>query len=166
MIIAASWIAVMMLSGAAPANSQDLPLFKPAAEFTLKIAQIGYGGSIPGNYAVLVTGKNIAGDEIWGTGCTNFGEWLNLIVFYNGAPLPETDAVKRLNEVRKAGGPCGRTFGAWKIGPGEEHEFQLNITQFYDMRKSGTYQITVTKETAPDHTAMNTTVRSNTVVRL
>lgn len=162
-VMVAFWIVGMMFSGATPANGQSLPLFKPAAGFTLRISRVGYGGSNPGNYAVLVTEKNISGEEIRGSDCTNFGDWLNLIVLYNGVPMPETDAVTRLNEVRKARGPCGRTFGGWKISPGEEHQYQLNITQFYDMHKPGIYQITVTKETAPDHPVMSTTVRSNAI---
>ncbi|MGA7523942.1 MAG: hypothetical protein WBW84_15935 [Acidobacteriaceae bacterium] len=124
---------------------------------------MGYGGSNPGNYAVLVTEKNISDAEIWGSGCTNFEDWLNLIVLYDGVRMPMTDAVKSLNRARQAQGRCGADFGDWKIGPGDEHPYDLDITRFYNMRKAGTYTITVTKETASQYPEMSTTVKSNTI---
>ncbi|HEX3661655.1 MAG TPA: hypothetical protein VHU89_09505 [Acidobacteriaceae bacterium] len=157
------WIASLVLLSGVPAVGQNLPMVKPAPEFTLSISQIGYGGTLPGNYAVEVREKNISDGLISGSDCSGFGDWLNLSVLYNGVPLPTTDAVKHLEKVRRAGGPCGVNNGGWKIAPGEEQQFPLYITQFYPMRKPGTYEITVTKETEPLFPVMSTTVKSNTI---
>lgn len=161
--VAFRWFAGIVMSLGAPIIGQNIPVVKPAPDFTLTISQVGYGGTIPGNYAVLVTEKNVAHEDIVGSECVGLGDWLNLIVVYAGVRLPETDAVRRLEKVRKSGGSCGGDFGAWRIAPGEEHQYQLNITEFYEMRKPGKYEITVTKETAPHDPLMSTTVKSNTI---
>ena len=119
--IALRCVAGIVVSSVALAHGQTLPMVKPAPEFTLSIKQVGYGGSDPGIYAVLVAEKNISDEKIWGSGCTGFVDWLNLIVLFDGVRMPDTDAVKRLDKVRQAGGPCGADFWNWKIGPGEEH---------------------------------------------
>lgn len=157
------WIGSLVLLSAVPVGGQKLPMMKPEPEFTLRISQVGYGGSLPGYYAVLVREKNISDASISGSGCMGLADWLNLKVVYNGVPLPETDAVEHLQKVRKAGGPCGVDNGGWKVAPGEEHLYRLNITQFYAMSRPGTYDITVTKETEPLFPEMSTTVKSNTI---
>jgi hypothetical protein len=162
--VALKCLASALITVSGLAQAQEFHVEKPAPEFTLKIREVGYGGTLPGNYAVLVTEKNISATEIWGRGCTGFWDWLDLIILYNGVSMPETDAVRRLKKVRQVGGPCGGDFGDWKIGHGEEHQYQFNITQLYDMHQPGIYQITVTKETAPNDPVMSTTVKSNTII--
>jgi hypothetical protein len=161
-LIALRWISSIVASVGVLAGGQNLPV-KPEPRFTLTISQVGYGGTIPGNYAVLVREKNISDVDIVGSGCMGLVGWLNLIVVYDGVRLPETDAVRSLEKVRKAGGPCGVDNGGFRTAPGEEHKYQLFITQFYDMHKPGAYEITVTKETEPTDRQMSTTVKSNTI---
>jgi hypothetical protein len=162
-IVASRWIVGFVMSLGASSIAQSVPVAKPAPDFTLTISQTGYGGTMPGNYAVLVEEKNVSDADIVGTDCAGFVDWLNVIVVYDGVRLPETDAVRRLEKLRKAGGPCRRTFGGWRIAPGQVHKYQLNVTEFYNMQKPGTYEVTVTKETDPNNPEMSTTVRSNTI---
>lgn len=161
-LIKLCWISSVLTLAGVLAGGQNLPV-KPEPGFTLTISQVGYGGTIPGNYAVLVREKNISDTDIVGSGCMGLVGWLNLSVVYDGARLPETDAVRRLEKVRRAGGPCGVDNGGFRIAPGEEHKYQLFVTQYYEMHKPGAYEITVTKETEPTDPQMSTTVKSNTI---
>ncbi len=153
--------ALITLSGLGQA--QEFHIEKPAPEFTLKIRQVGYGGSLPGYYTVLVTETNISDTDMVRWACGGLEDWLNLVVTYNGVRVSETDAVKRLEQRRKAGGPCGVDAGVYRIAPGKDYLWRLNITDFYNMSKPGTYNITVTKDTAPSDPLMNTVVKSNPV---
>ncbi len=154
-------IAVVFIMQTACACAQVLG--KPAPKFTLSISQIGYGGSSPGNYAVLVKLKNISNEEIGDQGCLALRDWFDASVLYNGVPMEETDAVKQLKAVRKLEKPCEGSHSGWRIGPGGEHHYQLNVSEFYDMSKPGTYEITVTRETYPKDPEISVTVRSNTI---
>jgi hypothetical protein len=136
---------------------------QPAPTFTLTISQVGYGGTTPGNYAVRVKLKNISDHEIGDQGCLALRDWFNVSVIYNGVPMEETDAVRSLKEIRKLTKPCEGSYTGWKIEPGEEHYYRLNVSEFYDMSKPGTYEVTVTRETNPKHPDLSVTVKSNTV---
>lgn len=67
---ASRWPAILCVAGAVLAHSQTLPMVKPVPDFTLTIRQVGYGGTIPANYAVLVRERNISDREIRGGGCS------------------------------------------------------------------------------------------------
>ena len=155
------WIAVVFLTQAILASSQTAE--KPAPPFTLTIVQVGYGGTTPGNYAVKVTLKNISDREIGDQGCLALRDWFNVSVVYNGTPMEETDAVRRLKRWRRPNVACEGSHTGWKIGPGQEYFYQLNVNEFYGMSEPGIYHVTVTRETDPRHPESSVTVTSNTV---
>lgn len=158
---APKWLGVIFAAQAVFACAQA-PV-APAPNFTLTISQVGYGGSTPGNYAVLVRQKNISKDEIHGEGCLALRDWFNVSVVHDGVPAEETDFAKSLKKFRESGAGCNGSHTGWMIQPGEEHYYQLNVNEFCDMSKPGTYEITVTKETYPKNLELSVTVKSNTI---
>jgi hypothetical protein len=93
------------------------------------------------------------------------GDWFNVFVTYNRAPMAETDAVRLLKQFRALASTrvCNGIRSDRTIQPGEEHLNQMNVTEFYNMSKPGTYEVTVTRETEPRDLQMSTTTKSNTV---
>jgi hypothetical protein len=162
--IPSKYLAAALIAPTVLAQAQVFQVEKPAPEFALTIRQVGYGGSLPGYYSVLVTERNISDTEMVRWACMALEDGLDLVVAYEGVRMPETDAVRRLEQRRKAGGPCGVDSGTYRIAPGKDYLFQLNITDFYDMSRPGTYKITVTKDTAPGNPVMNTVVESNAIM--
>lgn len=154
-------IAVVFVTQAVLASSQTADT--PTPPFTLTIVQVGYGGTTPGNYAVRVTLKNISDREIGDQGCLALRDWFNVSVVYNGVPMEETDAVRRLKKWRNPNVACEGSHTGRKIGSGQEHFYRLNVTEFYGMSEAGTYDVTVTRETDPRHPESSVTVTSNTI---
>ena len=92
----------------------------------------------------------------------NYSWKFKIAVLLDGMPLEEREEIQK---IRKQGTPKG--YGSFRMlrctKPGETATQGLNITNFYDMSKPGTYEITVTRETDPDHPDKSVTVKSNTI---
>jgi hypothetical protein len=85
-----------------------------------------------------------------------------MIVVRNGAPVAETDAMRELRKFRKMEfDPTMRNPRMLKTG--ESWITPLDVSDYYDMTKPGTYQITVLRETEPYAPNYSVTVSSNTI---
>jgi hypothetical protein len=86
----------------------------------------------------------------------------SMTVLRDGVPVAETDAMRALKKYRKADNdyhpPNQRV-----AQPGESWTDALDVSDFYDMTKPGTYQITVTREPLPVDLTYSVPVRSNTI---
>jgi hypothetical protein len=106
---------------------------------------------------------NISNEMIRGGGCLALRGMYNILIVYNGVPMEETDAVRKLKKYRKEDGGCTSGNPTWRLKPGEYHDDPLEVTEFYNMSKPGTYEITVTKDTFPDHPEKSAAIKSNTL---
>jgi hypothetical protein len=135
---------------------------KPAPRFALTISE-KHEGIRPTSRNILVTETNISNGVITESGCPALRGWYNVSVVYDGVLLEETDAVGRLRKLREGHAPCNGSLLIRETKPGESLQLPLNLTGLYDLSKPGRYEITVTKETEPDHPERNVTVKSNTL---
>lgn len=86
----------------------------------------------------------------------------NMIVLRDGLPVKETDAMRDLRNYRKVDdNPNIRNPRLLKFG--ESWTTRLDVSDYYDMREPGTYQVTVTRESAPLNLDYSLLVRSNTI---
>lgn len=133
-----------------------------SAGFTLTISENHHEVSPP-YHEVLVRLTNTSEGIIRGGGCLALRGMYNISIVYDGVPIEETDAVRKLKKYRKEDGGCTSGNPTWRLKPGEYHDDLLSVTEFYNMSKPGAYEITVTKETFPDHPERSVTVKSNTI---
>jgi hypothetical protein len=118
--------------------------------------------SAPGLHRVIVKYTNV-----WiGADLDHFYkealEMYNMIVLCDGVPVAETNAMRALRNYRKAdtdNNPPNQRV----LRPGESWTDSLDVSDFYDMSKPGTYQVTVTRESNPWKPADSVLVRSNTI---
>lgn len=152
-------ITIAMLGNIAVAQTEGDS--KPG--FTLVISMVRRGGMPPNTHYVLVSQKNTSNRVNNEPSCMAYRGMYDFTVTYNGMPMEETDAVRHLKmtrEVRNCGsGPRPQRL----TRPGESMELELAVTDYYDMSRPGVYEITVTKETDPDHPDKSITVKSNTL---
>jgi len=144
---------------------------KPKPRFTLTIS----GGADPyykGMYYVSVIETNISNEVIREGGCLPlaFRAGISISVVYNGVPLKMDETTPSVIHLRKHQVhpvPCSGSISGHEAQPGggPEGAFEDNlmISQYFDMSKPGTYEITVSKETFPGHPEKSITVRSNTL---
>jgi len=85
----------------------------------------------------------------------------NMIVTYNGDPVPETDEMKELQRYRTR--DCAAGEYPVEIKAGETITFEMEVHTFYEVRKPGAYDVTVTWETFPREPDKSVTVKSNTI---
>ena len=135
---------------------------KPAPRFTLAISE-KHEGITPTSRNLLVTEKNISSAIVTESGCPTLRGWYNVSVVHDGVLMEETDAVRRIRKVREDHAPCHGSLIKRETKTGESMQFPLNITGLYDVSKPGTSEITVSKETDPDHPEKSVTIKSNTI---
>jgi hypothetical protein len=145
---------------AAVATSQTTGNSEPG--FTLSISVFHRGGMPPNTHLLDVKTTNTSNVRSCETVRPNHSWKFNISVLLDGIPLEEKEGIQK---IRKEGIPRG--YGGfvqlWCTKPGESALEELNVTDFYDMSKPGTYEITVSRETDPDHPDKSVTVKSNTL---
>lgn len=146
---------------------------KPGFSLSIEAADVSHlSAGYPSDYhKLLVTYTNLSGvDEIFQESDSARG--LDMIVLLDGAPAEETNNMHRLRKERNPGPDDPSAGGVLRGGsvkiptsvkPGKSITFPLEISSYFNMTKPGTYTITVTKETDPNHPAKSVTVWSNTL---
>jgi hypothetical protein len=144
---------------------------KPKPGFTLTISG-GEDSYYKGMYYVSVIETNISNQVIREGGCLplTYMTGFNIEVVYNGIPLKMDETSPSVQHLRKHQAhpvPCSGSLNGHEAQPGggpegafEDH---FMISQYFDMSKPGTYQVTVSKETFPHNPEKSVTVRSNTI---
>jgi hypothetical protein len=96
-------------------------------------------------------------------GCSDVRGLYIISVAYRGAPLAEKDAAAWRRWEAAEAAFCTHELGINKIKPGGSFQRPLELSERYDMSRPGNYEITVTRETDPEHPEKSVTVRSNTI---
>jgi hypothetical protein len=135
---------------------------RSAPAFTLAILEDHQFG--PGIDRLRVIETNISNDVITEAGCVEARGWLSVSVVYNGIPLEEKDATARHLREAKGGQVCTSERASNEIKPGQSREHWVSVAAKYNVTKPGTYEISVARETYPDHPEKSVTVKSNTLI--
>jgi hypothetical protein len=157
----ASYFLVVVLAMQASVICAQAPQ-KSEPQFTLTISEY-HGEFGPGLDRLNVVMTNTSNEKIIMPGCEETRGYFTVTVLYNGVPLVEKDeAARRRTETEEAQN-C--TFGpiGGGIKPGKLREYWVSIRVKYDVSRPGTYEVTVSRETDPDHPEKSVTVKSNTL---
>jgi hypothetical protein len=132
------------------------------AEYTITLRRWAQGEFPAGFYGVLVELTKTSNESIREKFCPNQNNGYNFSVLFNDVAMEE---LPRIQELKKEGAlnGCGAHGVMANLKPGDSHPYWMPISNYYDMSKPGTYQITVTRETVPGYLLISTTVKSNTV---
>jgi hypothetical protein len=137
---------------------------KPEPQFALTISEWHEGGFPPNYHRLRVIGTNTSNEELTVGGCEVQRGAYRISVVYDGAPLVEKNlAARHQREEDARHNICNHELGINKIEPGGSFEHLVYISGDYDMSKPGTYEVTVSRETDPEHSEKSVTVRSNTL---
>jgi hypothetical protein len=158
----ASYFAVMIFATQAfAAHSQSSDKTEP--QFTLTISSYNGAEFGPGLDRILVKETNISNNVIYDPGCLEARGLITVSVFYNGLPLEERDAARRRHWEKHYSQYCTSGGGVNGIKPGKSGEYLVSVAFKYDVSRPGTYDISVTMESDPDHPEKSVTVKSNTI---
>ncbi|MGA3081072.1 MAG: hypothetical protein ABSD44_06785 [Terracidiphilus sp.] len=139
---------------------------KPQPKFTLTIFNDSRNGGV-GGYPYLgirIVETNISNEPLQEAGCWEEQGVFTISILYNGVPLKERDeAARKKREADAKLTPCMVPLSAAVIHPGETGTRYMAFGWDYPMSEPGTYEITVSRQTDPDHPDRSVTVKSNTL---
>ncbi len=135
---------------------------KTEPQFTLTISEY-HGEFGPAFDRIMVKETNISKEVIYDPGCQAERGWITLSVLYNGMPLQERDAARRRYWEKHYSRHCTFGGGANGIKPGDSKEYLMSVAFKYDVSRPGTYEVTASMESDPDHRDKSVTVKSNTL---
>jgi hypothetical protein len=119
----------------------------------------------PGLHRLLVKYTNITQGDAWREFNEEAKGMYNMVVLRDGIPAEETTAMQGLRRYRKAdNNPHLKPVKLFR--PDESWIDQLDVSDYYDMTKPGTYQVTVTRESSPLNPRWSVLVTSNTITIL
>ena len=135
--------------------------------FSLSISDYRHDWRGPGMYRLQIGLTNISNEPRHSDGCAVLRGLYTTMVAHNGIRIEErngADRRRREAEIRRA--YCKLDLPG-RIPPGHtSYDYLLIGGTRFDMSKPGKYEITVSRETDPDHPDQSTTVTSNTLVIL
>ncbi|MGC2547777.1 MAG: hypothetical protein WA426_18170, partial [Silvibacterium sp.] len=136
---------------------------KPASTFSISIEEDKTAALInPSLYRLLVTLTTTPQGVFVDQFHPEAKNMYNMTVLRDGLPVPETDAMRALENYRKVDRypTVQRPFA---LKPGETLITTLDVSDYYDISRPGTYQVTVTRQSLPLNPAYSTLVTSNTI---
>jgi hypothetical protein len=151
------------LLGAQSAASYAQVSEQPAPKLKLAISEERSGGSPPTYHRLSVIVTNTSNEIFLEPGCSNVRGLYTISVVYRGAPLAEKDAAAWRRREAAEAAFCTHELGINEIKPGISFQRLLDLSERYDMSRPGKYEITVTRETDPEHLEKSVTVRSNAI---
>jgi hypothetical protein len=157
--------AILLFAGASTAAfSQSVPaVARPAPGLRLIISEERSGSYSSTYHRLSVMVTNTSNEIFLEPGCSNVRGLYSISVVFRGAPLAEKDAVAwRRGEAAEAAS-CTHELGINEVKPGVSFQRLLELSERYDMSRPGNYEITVTRETDPEHPEKSVTVKSNTI---
>jgi hypothetical protein len=144
------------------------PALKPqemVPTFSLTISLFQPGTAEPGQpifRKIQVDETNVSKEPFTEHGCMEFQGVFHISVSYNGLALHEKDAAARKRrEADAKKEPC-RVMDT-KINPGQSWTRYPPFSVDYPLCKPGTYEVTVSRESDPEHPEGSVTVKSNTL---
>jgi len=137
---------------------------KASPWFSLTIADYRHDGRGPGLYRLKIRLTNISSEPHHSDGCAVLRGLYTAKVMHNGVPLEERNgADRRQHEAEMRRAYCKLDLPG-KNPPGYTSYEYLSIGGTrYDMSKPGIYEITIARETDPEHPDRSATVTSNTL---
>jgi hypothetical protein len=136
---------------------------RPATPFTLAISEFHSGSFSPAYHRLSLTVTNTSDEIFLEPGCSNVRGLYSISVVYRGTPLAEKDAAAWRRREAAEAAFCTHELGVNEIKPRVSFHRPLELSERYDMSRPGNYEITVTRETDPEHPEKSVTVRSNTI---
>ena len=85
----------------------------------------------------------------------------NISVSYNGVPLEEKNAAAR--RLAEQAVFCTHELGINPIKPGESIYRWFDLAYRYNLSRPGIYEVSISRETDPEHPEKSVTVKSNTL---
>lgn len=136
---------------------------KPKPTFTLGIkADTATAQTYPFLHRVSVIFANVSSSIFINRFHPESKNMYNMVVTRNGAPVPETAAMKALQQFRNVDNNSTIRH-PFLLYPGRTLTTSLDVGDYYDMTKPGTYQITITRQSLPLNPPYSTLVTSNTI---
>jgi len=135
---------------------------KPKPQFKLAISEYHHELG-PRFNRVSVIVRNISSEVFFEPGCSDMRDLFRVSVLYNGVSMDEKDAAARHRGEAEQAAFCTHELGLNPIKPGESFQVFLDLADRYDLSRPGTYEVTVSRETDPDHPEKSVTVKSNTL---
>jgi hypothetical protein len=133
---------------------------KPEPPITLTISEYHHElGPMFDRVSMIVT--NTSKEVFFEPGCSDMRGLYNISVSYNGVTLEEKDAAAR--RLAEQAVLCTHELGINPIKPGESIYRWFDLAYRYDLSRPGTYEVTISRETDPDHPEKSVTVKSNTL---
>ena len=111
---------------------------------------------------LIVKEKNVSAHEIDLGRTMDQNTWYRIEIRRNGGPVPKTEEMRRREARQKTADSMASPFFL-TLKPGEEAQFDLPISSFYEMTEPGVYEITLAREADPEHSGRTVTVKSNTI---
>lgn len=135
---------------------------KPKPKFTLAIFDAGVTGVKGHPYrGVRVEETNTSNESIVGPPCPEIRSLFRITVQLNGHPVEERDAAARRK--REDTTLCKQLPDGGTIQPGGRLIRYMSFGWDYPMIEPGTYEITVSRDSDPEHPEKSVVVTSNTL---
>lgn len=138
---------------------------KPSPKFTVSISLFPIGTTTDGQVlrSLIVIETNISNESIPEEGCWVERGVYHVSVLLDGHAVQERDATARKAREAKARATfCKEVpLNASMIRPGEDRSRIIPLSWDYPMSEPGTYEITVSRDSDPEHPDKNLPVTSN-----
>lgn len=152
--------AIVFISQIVTAHAQSTGETEP--QFTLTISEY-HGEFGPALDRIRVRETNISKSIIYDPGCVEVRGWITVSILYNGSLLEEKDATRRRHWEKVYSESCTSGGGLNGIKPGKFADYLVSLAFKYDLSRPGTYDITATMESDPEHPEKSVKVKSNTL---
>jgi hypothetical protein len=136
---------------------------KPKPQFKLTISDNHSSMFAPPSHRISMMVTNISSEVFIERGCSEMMDIYHISVFYKGVALEEKDAAARHRSEAWQAAHCTWELGSNPVNPGESFQIWFDVGDRYNMSKPGVYEVTVFRETDPDHPEHSITVKSNTL---
>jgi len=142
---------------------------RPQPRFSLAISVFSpFGGGGPGQAAIRqlrVDETNTSNEPLQEVECWFLRGGYSISVMHNGSPQKERDeARRRRREANEKLKSCRGVRSSYLIPPGETRGFLIGSFGWdYPLDEPGTYDVTLSRESDPEHPEKSVTVKSNTI---
>jgi hypothetical protein len=150
--------AMLPLSAHAQGPAEAVP------QFTIGISEYRHDSRGPGVHRIRVIETNISNRDLHLEGCAQSRGLFRFSVAFNGVRLAEKDDAAQRNlqeKMRKTS--CTSSSINDVLKPGASYAEIVTVPHTYDMSRSGTYEIIVSRDASSDPAETGATIKSNTI---
>jgi hypothetical protein len=140
---------------------------RDAIDFALRVLQFSPSDCEPSDPVLLVTETNLPGGVVHENGCLplTIPPAFNILVMHDGLPIKMDErrwVARSLKEAREHPALCNGVSWEEGAGPGGVIRIPLDLSDLYDLSKSGRYEVTLTEDAVAGDSTKSLTVKSNT----